>query len=443
MRHSGPLEPGIASSGGRNGRPKLPRLRHHPHRRLLRGHGYFKRLGPGVVTGAADDDPSGIGTYSQVGAAYGLSILWSAALVAPMAAAVQETAARLGLTTGRGLGTLIRERFPRWVLILALALVAVANTFNVAADLASMGAAAHLVIPLPAAALVVAMTALMLALELSLPYHRYARVLRWLAASLVSYLLVLLFVDVDWASVLRNVLVPSLSGGRAELAALIAVFGTTVSPYLFFWQTSEEVEEATDRPHSEQLDVGHLTAMRVDVIGGMVSAVTIAGAIMIAAASTLHRHGVTNLQTAEQAARALRPLAGDLAGTLFALGVVGLGLLSVPVLAGATAYAASEAVGGREGLGKRFGEARGFYAVIAVSMVLGLALNLVGLDPIKSLYYAAILNGVTAPPLIVLMLVLACSRTLMGDQRSGRLSTVIVVATIVASTALPLAYLIG
>lgn len=267
--------------------------RHHRTRRRLRGAGYFKRLGPGLVTGAADDDPSGIGTYSQVGAAYGTGILWSTLFVAPMAAAVQEMAARLGLVTGRGLSTLLRERFPRWVLYVAVLLVAIANPFNIAADLASMGAAVHLVV---------------------------------------------------------------------------------------------------------------------------------------------------TIGTAEQAAQALKPLAGDLAGLVFATGIVGLGLLAVPVLAGSTAYAMSEAVGWNEGLSKRFREAHGFYGVIVFSMLVGLGLNFVGLDPIRGLYYAAILNGVTAPPLIVLMLILSRSERLLGNRRTRMLSLVVVATTIAASVILPIVW---
>ena len=425
------------------------RLRHHGHRRTIRGHGYFKRLGPGIVTGAADDDPSGIGTYSQVGAAYGYGILWATLFVAPMAVAVQEMAARLGLVTGRGLATLIRDRFPRWVLFVCVGIVALANTFNIAADLASMGASAHLVVPLPPELLTIVMAAVMLVLELYLSYRRYANVLRFLALSLLAYVLVLFAVNVDWAAVVRGFLVPNLDGGKAELAALIAVFGTTVSPYLFFWQASEEVEEEDEGDATENgTDVlgpvtgEHLTAMRVDVSGGMVSAVGIASAIVIATAATLHAHGITDIGTADQAARALRPLAGNFAGLLFATGVVGLGLLAVPVLAGSTAYAAAEATHRNEGLSRHFREARGFYSVIIGSMLLGLALDFGGLDPIRGLYYAAILNGVTAPPLILVMLLLARSRRTLGDHRSGWLSTTVVVATIVVSTALPVAYLV-
>jgi NRAMP (natural resistance-associated macrophage protein)-like metal ion transporter len=423
-------------------------LRHPPRRHSLRGHGYFKRLGPGIVTGAADDDPSGIGTYSQVGAAFGLGLVWSALYVAPLAAAVQEMAARLGLCRGVGLSTLIRERFPRGVLYFAVSLVAVANTFNIAADLSSMGASAHLVVPVPAAVLTVGMTGLMLGLEIMVPYHRYSKVLRWLAVSLLAYLFVLVSVDVDWSQVAHHALIPHLVGGKGGLAALLAVFGTTVSPYLFFWQASEEVEEADDHEADDNPEPAgaptddHLRAMRIDVIGGMVSACVIAFAIMVAAAATLHVSGITTVQTADQAADALRPFAGDLAGAVFALGVVGLGLLAVPVLAGSTAYAVSEALRWHEGLSKTFRQARGFYTVILFSMLVGLSLNFVGVDPIRGLYYAAILNGLTAPPLIVLMVVLSRSRRMAG-RRSGILSLTLCCVAIGVSAALPVAYVLS
>jgi Mn2+/Fe2+ NRAMP family transporter len=413
---------------------------HHPHRRHLRGSGYFKRLGPGLVTGAADDDPSGIGTYSQVGARFGLTYTWSALYVLPMAVAVQETAARLGLVTGRGLAALIRSRFSRPVLVIAVVLVAAANTFNIAADLASMGAAAHLLIPVPQTLLVVAMTAAMLALEIFVPYHSYARVLRWFALSLGAYVLVLFSVDVDWVDVAHHTVVPHITFGRADLAALIAIFGTTVSPYLFFWQASEEVEEEAG---TLDLTPDHITAMRVDVASGMGSGVFVMFAIITAAAVTLNRHGLTDIGTAEQAARALRPIAGRFAGLLFATGIVGLGLLAVPVLAGSTAYALSEAFGWHEGLSQTFRQARGFYLVIAASMVGGLVIDAVGIDPIRGLFLAAILNGLAAPPLILLMVVLARDRAVMGQHRSGRLSSTFMVLTLLASTALPALWLIA
>jgi Mn2+/Fe2+ NRAMP family transporter len=397
------------------------------------------------VTGAADDDPSGIGTYSQVGAAFGATLLWSLPLVGAMAAAVQETAARLGLVTGCGLSTLVRRHLGRRVLVLCVVLVAVANTFNIAADLAAMGAALHLEVPVAPALLTIAMAMAMIGLELLVPYHRYARVLRVLALALGAYLVVVFMVDADWSAVARGLVVPRIPSGRAAIATLLAVFGTTVTPYLFFWQTSEEVEEASDRPN-DRGDRGpspaQLTAMRVDVLGGMVSAILVAVAIVISTAFTLHRAGLTTIATADQAARALEPLAGQSAQLLFTVGIIGLGLLAVPVLAGATGYAVAEALGRPEGLARTFRQARGFYLVIAGSMVVGVALDLAGLDPIRGLFYAAILNGVTAPPLIIVMLVLARRSDVLGARRSGRLSSLLLGLTVIGSVALPIAYVL-
>jgi len=417
------------------------RVGHHGHRHRLRGHGYFKRLGPGIVTGAADDDPSGIGTYSQVGAAYGYGLVWCIPAVAPFAAAVQETAARLGLVTGCGLSTLIRRRFSRGVLTIALLLVIAANTFNIAADVAAMAASTRLVIDLPQALLVVVYVALMMTLEITLPYHRYARVLRWLALSLLAYVFVLASVHVDWGAVVDSLLSPTLVGGAGGIAALIAVFGTTVSPYLFFWQASEEVEE--EHEHGTTVDLDHLRAMRVDVIGGMISAVVVAFAIVVVAAATLHTKGITNIDTPTQAAEALRPLVGNAAGLVFALGIVGLGLLAVPVLAGASAYALAEAFEWNEGLSRRLSDARGFYAVVAGSMLTGMVVGFAGLDPIHALYLAAIGNGLAAPPLLALLLVLARDRSLVHEFRSGVVSLTIVGLALVVSVGLPLAYLVA
>lgn len=414
--------------------------RHHRHRRRLRGHGYFKRLGPGIVTGAADDDPSGIGTYAQVGAAYGYGLVWSIPAVAPLAAAVQETAGRLGLVTGRGLSTLIRARFPRPVLYFALLLVITANTFNIAADVAAMAASTRLVVDLPQALLVVFYVAVMMTLEIMLPYHKYARVLRWLALSLLAYVFVLASVHVDWDAVADGLLTPTVVGGAGGIAALIAVFGTTVSPYLFFWQASEEVEE--EHEHRDPVDRDHVRAMRVDVIGGMVSAVVIAFAIVVVAAATLHPKGITDINTPTQAAEALRPIAGSAAGFVFALGIVGLGLLAVPVLAGASAYALSEAFDWHEGLSRRLSDARGFYAVVAGSMLLGMVVGFAGLDPIRALYLSAIANGLAAPPLLALLLVLARDRDLVGDFRSRALSLSVVAGALAVSIALPVAYVL-
>jgi len=395
-----------------------------------------------LVTGASDDDPSGIGTYSQAGAAFGFGLLWTAWITLPLAAAVQETAGRLGLVTGQGLAALIKERFPRWVLFGAVTLVAVANGFNIGADLGSMAASVRLLVPVPQALLLVAMAGLMVGLEILLPYERYAKVLRWLTLSLAAYVAVLFVIDVNWGSVLRQTLIPRISWTRPEIAMLIAILGTTISPYLFFWQASEEVEER----HLEKKHAGdreHLSLMRADVLAGMASAVLVMFAIMVASAATLGRHGVTTVQTAQQAAEALRPIAGRLASLLFTLGIVGTGLLAVPVLAGSTAYALSEAFGWREGLGRKFRRARKFYLVMAVAMVVGLALNFGGIDPIRALYFAAILNGVAAPPLILLMLILSNHQPTCGKWTGRRWSNALVGLALVLMTALPIAYLVS
>jgi len=417
------------------------RTGHHPHRHTLRGFGYFRRLGPGVVTGASDDDPSGIGTYSQAGAAFGFGLLWTAWITLPLAAAVQETAARLGLVTGHGLATLIKLRFPRWVLFGAVTLVAVANGFNIGADLGSMAASVRLLVPLHQALLLVGMAGLMVGLEILIPYEQYAKVLRWLTLSLAAYIAVLFVIDVNWGSVLRQTLLPTVSWNRPQIAVLIAILGTTISPYLFFWQTSEEVEEKQlEKKHA--VDREHLALMRTDVLAGMASAVLVMFAIMVASAATLGSKGVTTVQTAQQAAEALRPIAGSLASLLFTLGIVGTGLLAVPVLAGSTAFALSEAFGWQEGLGKKFSGARKFYVVIAVAMLVGLVMNFVGVDPIRALYFAAILNGVAAPPLILLMLILSNHEPTCGKWTGRRWSNALVGLALVLMTALPIAYLV-
>jgi Mn2+/Fe2+ NRAMP family transporter len=342
----------------------------------------------------------------------------------PLAIAVQEATARLGLVTGRGLAALLRERFPRPVLMGAVTLVAAANTFNIGADIGSMAAAAGLLVPVPHTLAAVIFALVIIVLEVTVPYHRYAWVLRWLALSLLAYVGVLAVVHVDWTAALAHTLVPRFHADRATVAALLAVFGTTISPYLFFWQAAEEVEEQAERPDPAGRD--QLAAMRGDVAAGMGSGIGVMFAIMTTAAVTLGAHGAVQVETAQQAAQALRPLAGDLAGLLFAAGIVGTGLLAVPVLAGSTAYAIAESAGWREGLGRRVLQARAFYAVITVSILLGVVMDFIGVSPIRALYLAAILNGVAAPPLLVLILLLARSKDMLGRHRSGALSQLLV-----------------
>ena len=415
---------------------------HHPRRPRIRGQGYFKRLGPGLVTGAADDDPSGIGTYSQVGAAFGFRFLWTTLVALPFAIAVQEATARLGLFTGKGLAALIKENFPRWVLTLAVVLVVGANTFNIGADLGSMAAATNLLVPVPELVLLVAFTAVMAGLEIFVPYHRYARVLKWLCLSLVSYVVVLFVVDIAWTEVANDLFVPRIGFERDQLAALIALFGTTISPYLFFWQAGEELEERNREENGTGVDdMAHLRAMRGDVAAGMSSGVFVMFAIMATSASTLGVNGITEISTAEEAAQALAPFAGRFAELLFTLGIVGTGLLAIPVLAGSTSYALAETFGWSEGLSLKMTQARRFYLVILGSMVAGFVMNLAGLDSVKALYWSAILNGVAAPPLILMIFVLARRRHVLGEYTSGALSQVMVAGAALISAALPVAFL--
>ena len=342
---------------------------------------------------------------------------------------------------GKGLAALIKIHFRRWVLFVALVLVVGANTFNIGADLGSMAAATNLVVPVPEVLLLLAFGFGIAALEIVIPYHRYARILRWLCLSLLSYLVVLFIVNVAWSEVASKLFVPHLSFERPQIAALIAIFGTTISPYLFFWQTAEEVEELKDGGHNGPPTRAQLSAMRGDVIAGMSSGVIAMFAIMVTAAATLHTEGITTIGTADEAARALEPLAGRLAGLVFTLGILGTGLLAVPVLAGSTSYAIAETFGWREGLSLKMSQARAFYWVIVASMLAGIAMNLFGLDPVRGLYWSAVLNGIAAPPLIAMIFLLARKRSLLGSYASGPLSQVVVALAALLSAALPILYL--
>jgi NRAMP (natural resistance-associated macrophage protein)-like metal ion transporter len=423
---------------GRKGNQKQ-RDRHHPHRGRLRGFGYFRRLGPGLVTGAADDDPAGIGTYSQIGATFRFDLVWTAWLSLPLASAVQETAARLGLSTGRGLMSLIKERFSPWVMWTATALVVGANVFNIGADLGSMAEAFQLLVPIPFVVLVITMAAVILGLEVFVSYDRYSIVLRWLALSILAYVVELFVVDVDWSAVLAG-FIPTFDPSAASIEALVAIFGTTISPYLFLWQAGEEVEEIEAKKIT-RVDAKQIKAMRVDVFSGMSAGVLVMFAIMVTAGTTIGAHGTTQIQTADQAAKALEPIAGGFSSALFAAGIVGTGLLAIPTLAGSAAYALSEAFGWREGLGRSVRQAPGFYGVIAGAMLLGLLLNFVGINPIRALFLSAILNGLAAPPLILLMLIL--SRTVPSrEERGGRLSTSLLVVALGVMALTGIAYLV-
>jgi Mn2+/Fe2+ NRAMP family transporter len=411
---------------------------HHPRRLQIRGAGYFSRIGPGIVTGAADDDPSGIGTYSQVGAQFGYRFLWAAPVLLPFAFAIQETCARIALVTGHGLARVIKQRMPTWVLFVTVFLVALANTVNIAADLSSMAAVVRMFVPIPQLLGVVLIALLVGAAEILIPYHQYARVLRWLCLSLLSYVAVLVVANVDWQQVIADLTQIEIGWNRFDIAAIIAIAGTTISPYLFFWQAAEEVEATGDFPDTSR---GHIRAMRSDVLVGMFSGIFVMFAIMTTTAATLNVNGITEITSPEQAAMALAPIAGDAAGILFALGILGTGLLAVPVLAGSTAYAVSEAMGWRESLEKRPSQAKQFYGVIVASMAVAVALNLIGINPMRSLVVAALLNGLTAPILMFIIWWLARDKQLLGEHASPWWSSLLVGIGAIAMATLPILWL--
>lgn len=402
----------------------------------MAGRDFFKRLGPGIVTGAADDDPSGIGTYTSVGAAAGYGFLWSALWLLPLAFAVQEAVARLALVTGQGLAALIKSRLPRWVLVLAVVLVSVANTVNIAADLSIMSAALGLLVPIDQYIGVVMFALLLAVTEILIPYHRYSRVLRWLCLSLLAYVAVLFVAKVDWAQVGISTLLPQFDFSRISFELLLALAGTTISPYLFFWQAAEEVEERHNI-HTRRVRLSNMQAMRGDVFSGMFTGVFIMFAIMATAAATLHSQGLVNVASAADAAEALKPIAGEFAGLLFLLGILGVGLLSIPVLAGSTAYAVAETFGWRESLELKPRQAKAFYAVIVVSMLVALALNLIGIEPVHFLVLAAILNGLSAPILMAIIWWLARDVKLLGKWASPLWSRVLLGVATLGMASLP------
>jgi len=382
---------------------------------------YWDTLGPGLTTGAADDDPSGIATYSQAGAQYGLQLIWLAVFTYPFMATVQEMCARIGVVTGQGLAANIRKHYPAYALYGATALLFFANTLNIAADLGAMSAATRLLLPGVGFEVFVIFFALVsLLLQIFTTYARYAKYLKYLALALLSYAVVAFSVGLDWGDVFHHALVPSFTFSKDQIFLVCAILGTTISPYLFFWQTSQEVEEqvlhgeVTIAERRAQVNPQAVKNMRTDVWSGMAFSNLITFFIFAACAGTLYAHGITNIATADQAAAALRPF-GEFAFLLFALGIVGTGLLAVPVLAGSTAYALSESFGWKSGLYRKLNQAYAFYGVIIISMLIGIAANFVHLDPIKGLIYAAVANGVIAPFILFFVVRLSNNKRIMGD----------------------------
>jgi NRAMP (natural resistance-associated macrophage protein)-like metal ion transporter len=377
-------------------------------------------LGPGLVTGAADDDPSGIGTYSQVGAQFGYSMAWTMFFGFPLLASIQAICARIGATTGKGIAQNLRQHYPPCLLRAVVVLLLVANVINLGADLGAMGAVLGLILPGPVLAFTVAFGLVSIVLEVFLSYDRYARILKWTTLSLFSYVAVAFVSDIPLGEAIRGTLIPSFTFDKPHAMALVAIFGTTISPYLFFWQAGQEVEEQ-HRRHTKPLCVSPRTAgaelrrIRTDTLVGMGFSHITALFIVLATAATLHAHGVTNIESAAQAAQALRPIAGDLAFALFAVGIIGTGLLAVPVLAGSAAYAVSETFGWVEGLDRKPREAKAFYGAITVATLAGVAMNFLAIEPMKALYWAAVVNGLLAPPLMVVTMLIARNPKVMGE----------------------------
>jgi NRAMP (natural resistance-associated macrophage protein)-like metal ion transporter len=389
-------------------------------------------LGPGLTTGAADDDPSGIATYSQTGAQFGYGQLWTALYMLPFMTAVQEACARIGLVTGKGISAVVKTHYSKPVLYSVVGLVVVANTINIGADIGAMAAAANLLIPMPFVVLTLLFTVLILVLEIFTSYKVYSKILKWLALALLAYPITAFIIHQDWGTVLKATVVPHIEFSFAFLFIITGVFGTTITPYMFFWEASQEVEEIKEKGHADGNKAGvcweDIRNMRKDNTAGMIISEFTTWCILLVGATVLHQSGVKDLKTAADAAKALEPLvhsfpnAGFLAKLIFSIGIIGLGLLAVPVLSGSAAYAVSEAFDWNASLSLKLKKAHGFYGVITIATLIGLIINFVGIDPVKALIYTAVLNGVAAVPLLFLIIKISTDDKIMGEYKSGWLS---------------------
>ena len=414
----------------------------------LRAKRLWGSLGPGIVTGASDDDPSGIATYSQAGATFGLATLWTALLTFPLMAALQEMCARIGLVTQMGLAGTLRKHYPRWVLYGLLVFTFPAIVLNIGADLEGMGAVAHMLLPqVPTFAFSIGFTGLLLAVIIVYPYQRLASILKWLCCVLLLYLVVPFLVHLNWGDVARHTFIPTVEFNKEFASILVAILGTTISPYLFFWQTNMEAEEmqhkSVARGHGKRVIVNKrlMGMMQADVNFGMFCSNLVMFFIILTTGAVLYAAGVHRIDTVEQAAQALKPLAGESAYLLFAAGVIGTGLLAIPVLAGALSYAVAETFHWRAGLDRKFGQAPGFYLTVVVSLVAGVLLDRLGIGPIQALLYTAILYGLTAPVMIAIVLHLANNTAVMGAFTNGKLSNILGFTTLALMSAAAVALL--
>ncbi len=399
------------------------------HKDIKKAREYWHTLGPGLTTGAADDDPSGIATYSQAGAGYGFNFLWTAGLSFPLMAVVQEMCARIGLVTGRGLAGNIRIFFPKWVLLTCTFLLFAANSLNIGADLGAMAQAVQLLYPeVNFEFLVLAFAIFSLSLQIFTTYDKYAKYLKWLALVLLAYVFSALSANLDWEQIAINAVLPSISFDRDQIFIITAILGTTISPYLFFWQTSQEIEEqilggrTTLKLRQVETTNKEIKDMRLDVWSGMFLSNLVMFFIIAACGAILFPAGITNISSAAEAAEALRPIAGDGTYLLFALGIIGTGLLAIPVLAGSASYAISESFGWKFGLYRRLKEANAFYGVIILSTLIGLVINFMGFDPIKILIYTAVANGLIAPVILATIVLLSSNKRVMGERINSPLT---------------------
>lgn len=406
---------------------------------------WLKKLGPGLITGAADDDPSGIATYSQAGAQFGFNMLWTVLFTYPLMVGIQVVSARIGRVSGHGLATNIRRHYPAWLLYGVVGLLLIANTINIAADVSAMGEALKLIVGGPAQLYALAFGVMSLLLQVFIPYRRYVRILKWLTLALLAYVATAFVVHIPWSRVLVSALAPHMSWKSEYITTVVAVFGTTISPYLFFWQASQEVEDQLADPRAQPLiraphqAKANLRRIKIDTYVGMGFSNLVAFFIILITAMTLNLHGITDIQTSAQAATALRPIAGEFAFMLFSAGIIGTGLLAIPILAGSSAYAMAGVFEWKNSLERTPMRAKQFYCVIAISTVIGIALGFTSIDPIKALYWSAVINGVISVPIMVVMMLMAVHPEIMGKfvitpgQRvMGWLATLMMAAAVTA-----------
>ena len=399
----------------------------------------LKSLGPGLITGASDDDPSGIATFSQAGAQFGFGMLWMALFQYPMMTIIQEICARIGLVTGSGLGGILKKKYSKKILIPLSGLVLIANTINIAADIAAMGAAVRLLIPqVPIFITTIFFVIFIVGLEIVVPYQKYMKILKYTALSLLSYIITAIIVGGSWSQILTFSVIPHIEIKPEFATMFVAIIGTSISPYLFFWQASEEAEEDVAKQKIKEIGKGYpevtkkeIKLMRIDIAVGIAFAELIVWAIVITTAGSLHTHGVTDIQSSEQAAKALEPLvktfphAGEIAKAIFAFGIIGTGLLAIPVLAGSSGYILADTFGWKQGLNKKFNQAKAFYIVIAAATSIGLLINFVNIDPIRALVYAAVINAITSIPILFAVLKISNDKNFLKTETNGKLSNTI------------------